>query len=277
MDRKKIVIGFAGGTFDKQEIDFTFKFLPNKHMLYVGAVINELEGVPQVLPCQGANCSGGGQACVQKKERKARQQLYKYLADKCEELGCRHIIHKEEGCQPHELIRETQYADLLIISQQTYNAYVKRAHEEKPVPFRKLLENVGCPVLVLPENSREIEQVVMTFDGTAAAMRGIKQFSYLLPELGGNLPVTVLTTYCEEEPPFMEEKLFIEYLKQHFANLAVHKLNDETEHTIYSAVGLNTRTLMVVNNPSPRNLPMLSKLLNSEETLTPFKLFTQVG
>ena len=203
------------------------------------------------------------------------QELYSYLAENCKDAGCKHIIHKEDGCLPHDLIRETQYADLLVISQQTYNAKVKGTPGEELVPFRKILESGGCPVLVLPRDARDIEQVVMTFDGSAVAMRGIKQFSYLLPELGNTLPVTVLTTYCEEGPSSPEEKLFIEYLKQHFNNLALHKLSDDTEHTIYSAVGLNTRTLMVVNIPSPRNLPILSVLLNCEDTLVPFKLFTQ--
>lgn len=278
MNRKKIIIGFSGSIFNKQEIDFAFKFLPHQDMLYVGAVVNDLEGVPQMPPCQGGgNCNNSEQACMQKKERKARQALYRYLADTSNEASCRHIVHKEDGCYPHELIRETQYADLLIISQQTYNARVKAAPGEEPVPFRKILEKGGCPVLVLPRNAREIEQVVMTFDGSANAMRGIKQFSYLLPELGNDLPVTVLTTYSEEAPPSLEEKLFIEYLKQHFSNLALHKLSNDTEHTIYNAVGLNTHTLLVVNNPSPQNLPILSELMNGEEALVPFKLITQPG
>lgn len=243
----------------------------------MGAVINELEGVPELLPCRGGNCNETEQSCRQKKERKARQELFHYLAENCKEAGCRHIIHKDDGCHPQDLIRETQYADLLIISQQTYNAKVKSGPGEELVPFRKILENGGCPVLVLPGDAREIEQVVMTFDGTAVAMRGIKQFSYLLPELGNKLPVTVLTTYCEEGPPSLEEKLFIEYLKQHFTNLALHKLSDDTEHTIYSAVGLSTRSLLVVNNPSPRSLPVLNVLLNSEDPMVPFKHFTQVS
>lgn len=278
MNRKKIILGFSGGIFNKQEIDFAFKFLPQKDMLYVGAVITELEGVPQMPPCSGGgNCNGNEQSCIQKKERKARQALYRSLAEKCNEAGCRHIIHKEDGCLPHELIRETQYADLLIISQHTYNARIKAGQGGEEVPFRKILESGGCPVLVLPRNTRDIEQVVMTFDGSANAMRGIKQFSYLLPELGNELPVTVLTTYAEEAPPSLEEKLFIEYLKQHFSNLALHKLSNETEHTIYSAVGLNTNTLLVVNNPSPRNLPVLGELMNGEDSMVPFKLITQQG
>jgi hypothetical protein len=275
MNRIKIVLGFGGSSFDKRELDGIFRFLPHSNMLYVAAVINDLEGIQMVMPCQNGKCNGKDNSCLQKKERKARQELYAYLAEKCEETSCKYIVHKDEGCLPQELIRETQYADLLIINQETYNATV--INEGESLPFKILLEVAGCPVLVLPKDMANIEQVVMTFDGTATAMRGIKQFSYLLSDIGAELPVTVLTTYCEEGPPSMEEKLFIEYLKQHFTNLALHKLCDDTEHTIYSAVGVDAATLLVVNNPSPQNLPILSKLLNSEEIISPIKLFTRAG
>ncbi|WP_164674929.1 hypothetical protein [Anditalea andensis] len=274
MNRIKVVLGFGGSSFDKRELDGIFKFLPHSNMLYVGAVINDLDGIPLIMPCAGGKC-GNNVACVQKKEKKARQELYAYLSEKCEETACKYIIHKDEGCMPQELIRETQYADLLIINQETYNATV--INEGESIPFRILLELAGCPVLVLPKDIANIEQVVMTFDGTAIAMRGIKQFSYLLPDVGNRLPVTVLTTYCEEGPPSIEEKLFIEYLKQHFTNLALHKLCDDTEHTIYSAVGVDANTLLVVNNPSPQNLPILTKLLDCEEVMSPIKLFTRAG
>jgi len=275
MNRIKVVLGFGGSSFDKRELDGIFNFLPHSNMLFVGAVINDLDGIPVILPCESSKCNSIGITCVQKKERKARLDLYNYLAEKCEETSCKYIIHKDEGCLPHELIRETQYADLLIINQETYNATV--INDGESIPFRILLEIAGCPVLVLPKDMTNIEQIVMTFDGTATAMRGIKQFSYLLPDIGNKLPVTVLTTYCEEGPPSMEEKLFIEYLKQHFTNLALHKLCYDSEHTIYSAVGVNANTLLVVNNPSPQNLPVLSKLLDCEEVVSPIKLFTRAG
>lgn len=275
MNRIKIVLGFGGSSFDKRELDGIFNFLPHSHMLYVGAVINNLHGVPAIMPCANLKCNGKAIICVQKREKKARQELYAYLSEKCKESSSKYIIHKEDGCLPQEFIRETQYADLLIINQETYNASVN--NEGESMPFRILLELAGCPVLVLPKDIANVEQVVITFDGTATAMRGIKQFSYLLPDVGYRLPVTVLATYGEDGPPSMEEKLFIEYLKQHFTNLALHKLCNDTEHTIYSAVGVNAKTLLVVNNPSPQNLPILSKLLDSEEVISPIKLFTRAG
>ncbi|MBS9523301.1 hypothetical protein KI659_04645 [Litoribacter alkaliphilus] len=271
MNRIKIIIGF-GGKLDHKEIDFIFKLIPREEVLFVGAVVNDLIGGSELPPCQSGKCDKD--ACRQKKENEARKSWYRYFGENCKKSHCKYTIHKEDGCSSTELMRETHYADLMIINQETYRGQVKNEAGDQ-VPFRSLLTQSGCPVLVIPANTMEIDQVVMTFDGSTRAMHGIKQFSYLLSELGQNLPVTVLTTYCEEGPSAMEEKLFIEYLKQHFHNLALHKLSDETEHTIYTAVGLNSNTLMVVNNPSPENLTVLGNLLNSDDSIVPFKLYTQ--
>jgi hypothetical protein len=271
MNRKKIILGF-GGKLDLNELEFVFKLIPHQHVLFVGAVVNELIGTEAFPPCQSGTCKT--ESCQQKKERKARKAWYQELADQCKKSGSRYIIHKDDGCLSGELFRETNYADLLIINQQAYRSKVKNA-EGEIVPFKKMLEQSGCPVLVLPVNTVDVDQVVMTFDGTAKSLNGIKQFAYLLSELGQSLPVTILTTYCEEGPLDLDEKLFIEYLKQHFSSVALHKLSDDSEHTLYSAVGLNANTLMVVNNPSPKNLRILSNVLNSEDSSVPFKLFTQ--
>lgn len=275
MNRKKIITAFGGSFFDRKEIDFIFKFVPHRDMLHVGAVILGLEGLPELLPCMKGKCKNGGEACIERKERKFRQQLYSYMSEKCAEVGCRHIVHKEDGCTPEQLLKETQYADLLVISQQNYAATVRNS-EGVSLLISQMLEKCGCPVLVLPEQSPEIDQVVLTFDGSTAAMNGIKQFSYLLPELGRTLPITVLTTYDPSHmPSAQEEKLFIEYLRQHFDNLALHKLIDGAEHTLLRVVGLSPRTLMVVNNPSPQNLPLLNHLLAKEKPFTPFKFIAQ--
>lgn len=277
MNRKKIIVGFSGGRFDKKEIDFISKFLPHSNMLYVGAVINDLEGVAQVLPCQREGCKGGGQACIEKKERKARQELYRCLAESCKEAGCRHLIHNEDGCMPVELIEETCFADLLILSRQTYNARLKSTSETEAVPFRELLESSQCPVLVLPEPDAEIEQVVITFDGSAAAMHDIRQFSFLLSESGSQLPVSILTTYGQDTAPSPEEKLFTEFLKKQFGRLSFQSLKS-SKPTACSTLSLDAGTLLLVSNPSQQNLPVLDGLLlheNDRKALLNF--LTHVG
>lgn len=259
--------------YNEHEIDFTLDYLAQPGMLLVGAVLTDLSGVQEHLPCAESKCKGGGLACVQKKVQRDRDKLYTYLQDKSKELGARAVIHQEGGCTIEALMKETRYADLLVISQETYLA---TTNEELPRPVSSVLEQCFCPVLVLPPKKAELQQLIMTFDGSVRAMNGIKLFSYLMAEPNLQLPATVLTTYPQGYVmPASEEKLFIEYLKQHFSSVGLHRLCESSEHTLATAVGLNENALVVVNNPSQQNLPLLRKLLNGAATLhAPFRLYT---
>lgn len=257
----------------EHEIDFTLSYLAQPTMLLVGAVLTDLQEVPEQQPAESMQ-SADRAAIGHKIGHRDRTRLYKYLQEQCKEIGARAVIHQENGCTIEALMQETRYADLLVISQETYLAMTR---EPGARLVSKVLEQCHCPVLVLPSDQANLEQVVMTFDGTLRAMDGIKQFAYLLGEVAQQLPITVLTTYGESHQiPAAEEKLFIEYLKQHFSNVGLHRLTEGSEHTLKTAVGLDENALVVVNNPSPQNLPLLRRLLNGVATLhAPLRLFTQ--
>jgi hypothetical protein len=90
------------------------------------------------------------------------------------------------------------------------------------------------------------------------------------------LPVTILATYDPATAPLAsEEKLFIEYLKEHFGNVAFHKVDQHTEHTLLSAVGLNEKSLVIINDRSPEELKLLNSLLTPDsDTMIPVELYT---
>lgn len=271
---KKILIGFGSNKYSELEVDFTIRYLAQPKMLLVGAVLNDLEGVEQHQPCEESRTKGSAQACVQKKVSKDRHRLHAYLHERSETIGSKAVIHQDGSITLEALMHETRYADLLVISQATYLASTPSGGQLTPVS--RVLEKCDCPVLVVPPQPTALEQVVLTFDGSARAMAGIKQFAYVLAGLAQKLPVTVLATYTDaNELTAAEEKLFIEYLKQHFKDVALHRICENSEHTLLSAVGLNENALVVVNNPSPQNLPLLKKLLDGAATLhTPLRVYT---
>jgi hypothetical protein len=271
---KKILIGFGSNIYSELEVDFTIRYLAQPKMLLVGAVLSDLQGLTGHEPCEDQECKGTPQACEHRKVSKDRQRLHAYLHERCEALGCRAVVHQDGGTTLEALMHETRYADLLVISQETYLASTPSGGQLLPVS--RVLEKCDCPVLVVPPQPAALEQVVLTFDGSARAMGGIKQFAYVLAGITQKLPVTVLATYTDSnELTASEEKLFIEYLKQHFRNVALHRICENSERTLLSAVGLNENSLVVVNNPSPQNLPLLKKLLDGAATLhTPLRVYT---
>jgi nucleotide-binding universal stress UspA family protein len=270
---RKILIGLPEGTFQTQEIDFAGKYLVGENSLVVGTFLTDLVG--DARPKLRENVTEKGTpAAKSRKTPSSRTQLATYLREQGKLKGYKTIVRREQGSTLLELLQESRYADLLVISQQSW-----RAEASFPLrqPVSQLLAQCECPVLVIPNEPEAFEQVVLTYDGTKEAMKGIKQFLYLLPELAKNLPLTVLATYFEgSEPTALEEKLFIEYLKQHFTGVGMHRLCENSEHTLISTIGLNERTLVIINNPSPMELSLLHALLYPDKALpAPLELYTQ--
>ncbi len=270
---KKIIIGFGSSMYSEHVVDFTLRYLVQPGMLLVGALITDLQGLQEQENVNAAAPAvSPGQ--MQKKVNGGKNKMYLYLQEQCKDNGAKAVIHQDSGCTLEALMQETRYADLLVLSQDIYLAATQGPYAR---PVSRVLEQCCCPVLVLPSQQARLEQVVMTFDGSIRAMDGIKQFAYLLGGMTQQLPVTVLTTYGDtQELPAAEEKLFIEYLKQHFSNVGLHRLNEGAEHTIKSAIGLNEHVLAVVNVPSSKSLPLLHKLLHGTATLhAPLRPFAQ--
>jgi hypothetical protein len=269
---KKILLGFGGSWYRTEEIDFVCKNIMQADSLLVAGFISDLQGVKVHLPCGKSGCQASP-ACISKKAQRDRARLATYLASAAKENNFQVIQRPEQTTTLDKFLKETRYADLLVISQQTWRATVADDHQ---TPVSRMLLTAECPVLIVPEQPDDFEQVVLTYDGSFNAMQGIKQFLYLLPELAKNLPITVLSTYSSNsEPSGTEEKLFIEYLRRHFSEVAFHRLNPQTEHTLVRAVGINERTLVIINNRSLEELKVLNSILQPElGQAAPIEIFT---
>lgn len=107
----------------------------------------------------------------------------------CAVAGVSCNIHKMSGAALDVVLRESRYADLLIIDPQL------SFYGEKSIPsefIKNVLADAECPVLLSPEFDNPITEIVIAFDGRKASTFAAKQFCYILPAWL-NVPVTVLT------------------------------------------------------------------------------------
>ncbi|WPP52083.1 hypothetical protein [Catalinimonas niigatensis] len=148
-----------------------------------------------------------------------------------------------------ELLIDSHYADILIIK--SYNFYALCAYYGQKKPMQEILKKAGCPVLVIPDQPGNIEQIILIYDGTASALHAIKVLRMVLPDLCRLLPVTVLIPYSYGNDHFSahEEKLLIEYLRLHFKDLGIHKICENSIHTIHFAIDTEKKALIVNNHP----------------------------
>ena len=113
--------------------------------------------------------------------------------------------------------------------------------------------------MVMPTDSFPAEQIILFCDGTIRTFSLIQQFSQQFFHLGKSLPTTLLLT--QRNPlSALQEKLLIEYLRITYHDLAVHKINDESRHTLPVTLDFNKCALVI---QSPYLPDFITELLSS--------------
>lgn len=133
----------------------------------------------------------------------------------CENKGIDCAVHRDRGNPLTELILESRYADLILLDAGTSFA---GNQEEVPSDFVKnVMSNAECPIVIMPASFNGISDLVFTYDGKAAAIHAIKQFTYLFPQLN-ELKTVVICINPEEVDP-EERYKFREWMHAHYTNL----------------------------------------------------------
>ncbi len=166
---------------------------------------------------------------LMEQDARLRQASVRQFSGACVRSNVRNLIHQDKSIAIQELLRETIYADMLIIGN-----HETLSHNEEPLPsrfIRDLLIDVQCPVMAVPREYQEIERVILLYDGDPSAVYAAKMFSYLLPELE-LLPVEVITVQPNVQgSPWPDARLVQEFIECHFpkATFTVREGNPEKE------------------------------------------------
>jgi len=244
MNRKKILLCLNGNDDAQLESGFIERNLDHPHNLVVRF---HLEGISQEevmetsVPNQKSmngksNSTHGQYAAV----LNGHGDAHSYGAGSSSK---RQFIHSSSV---KELLTECQFADLLIIRNGNFESSCNHYGQRKSM--REILRKSGCPVLVIPDEISDIEQVLLVYDGSSHALNAIKTLRMTLNALCRELPVTVIIP-CFNDGNFSsnEEKMLIEYLRLHFRDLGIHKVCDESAHTLHFAVDPERNPLLVIN------------------------------
>lgn len=160
------------------------------------------------------------------KDKQIRDHAVREFETACQDKGIQYSVHRDKSIAIQDLLRESIYADLLII-----NAHESFSRLEEPAPtrfLRDLLSDVQCPVLITPENYAPFEKVIMLYDGAPASVFAIKMFTHIMP---GNLPVEVISV-TENDLHLPENRLMKEFMKRHCPHAMYTVLKGDAENEI---------------------------------------------
>lgn len=251
MNRKKILLCLNGADDAQLENSFIERNLDHPHNLVVRF---HLEGISQeelvetTVPNQKAvNGKAQNQLGQYTTVINGQGDVHTYGGGASSK---RQVIHSSSV---KELLTECQFADLLIIRDRNFESSCNHYGQKKSM--REILRKSGCPVLVIPDEVSDIEQVLLVYDCSIHALNAIKTLRMTLNALCRELPVTVIIP-CFNDGNFSsnEEKMLIEYLRLHFRDLGIHKVCDESAHTLHFAVDPERNPLLVING-SELDLP----------------------
>ena len=148
------------------------------------------------------------------KDKKKRDQAVQQFQIACGKVNIHFSINRDTSTAIQELKHESMFADLIILNE--YETFTKYK-EQLPTRFIKdLLGDVQCPVLVVPNVFKQVDKIVLLYDGRPSALYALKMFSYLFGNFQ-DLPVEVYTVNDRmDNHRLPDNKLMREFIKNHF-------------------------------------------------------------
>lgn len=178
------------------------------------------------------------------KDKATRLNAVKQFEDACKIARVKTCVHRDKSIALQELLKESIYADLLVISAVETLTHFK---EDKPSQFITfLLADVQCPVLIVPEIFERPEQIALLYDGNPSSVYAAKMFSYLLPEIK-KLPLEVISVESDKEVATIQEpELIQEFIGAHFPGAVIKSLRGDPETEIVNYLEDRVHTLAVL-------------------------------
>jgi nucleotide-binding universal stress UspA family protein len=137
-------------------------------------------------------------------------------------LGIKHEIHNDFRMTAYEVVKQSMYADLLIVSYQIFYNDIKQRADNSLLYY--ILKESKCPVLILPENIQAIDNIIFTYDGKESSVFAIKAFSNLFSGATRDKITSILTVMPSLDEEIKNEKCLLDLVKQHFNNVGVQLL-----------------------------------------------------
>lgn len=111
--------------------------------------------------------------------RQVADKLLTNFKHEVEKAGIRHRDIKKQGASFELIIEEMKYHDLLIVGRDSH--YFYNQPDKDTGTLAKVVKKGNAPALIVTDEYRDVERVMIAFDGSGPAARTLKGFVHLLP------------------------------------------------------------------------------------------------
>lgn len=206
------------------------------------AVVKNVHGLPYMETIIGGDFP----------ENKAKDALCQrniiLFEEACKARGVHTCVHCDEGVPLAEVIAESRFADLLVVDPEM--SFGDKGGSLLTGFVQEVLAKSECPVVVAPFHFYGISELLFAYDGSAASMFALKQFSYLFPELGDK-KITVLQVNEGGERPIVDREKVDELLRVHYSCVDYRVLDGQAGEALFGFLLGRRNTLVVLGAFGP--------------------------
>ena len=183
-------------------------------------------------------------SALEAQDRKKRDNAAHLFEQACQQAGLTYSVHRDRNIAIQDVLHESIYADLLVIN--SHETFMHDAAKPPTRFIRDLLTDVQCPVLLAPPVFKEIEKVVLLYDGEPSSVYAIKMASYLFNGFGG-LPVEVVSIKQTGANLHLDDgRLMKEFMKRHAPKASYKVMTGDAEDKIPKWLGQQPPGTLVV-------------------------------
>ncbi|ASU32385.1 universal stress protein [Mucilaginibacter xinganensis] len=229
---KKISAAFDGLRFSDGTLQYAIKIAEAskallsgvflESFLYHGYKLNDMVGEHGISEVKMKHLA--------EKDNEVRLKSADLFKDTCKKEHINYTIHHDKNFAELELLRESIYSDLILISA---DETLSQITTPRPTPFiRQFLAETQCPALIVPRVYKPIKKVILLFDGKPSSVFAIKMFNYLMPWLRSMATEVVSVTDPDDKSPLPDETLLREFIQCHYPEATYTLLKGNPEQAI---------------------------------------------
>jgi len=212
---KKILLAVAENKLPEGAFEFIRELNEINPVLVIGVFLREI--IYTVDPAFSFYGMVGGVTYSAETEAIVKEDIQKridWFEKSCRKNKIEYRIHNDsDDLVVHELVKESRFADLLVVSAE---AFYQLSEATVPEGYLKsILHLAECPVLIVPQKFNFPESVALTYDGGESSVYAIKQFAYVLSEVCNKETVIVFEA-SEKDETMPDENLIHELAARHF-------------------------------------------------------------
>ncbi len=193
--------------------------------LYVGLVVKDLS--------YNVNLSGFVEKSVMadynpvvedellSKEDQHKAELLGNFINDIRPSGLNYEIYNDFKLSTHEVVKQTTFADLLVLS---YHIFYQKNNRFDNNLLYQILKGSRCPVLIIPKGMRSIDNIIFAYDGKETSVFALKSYSALFSDAMKDKVVSILTVTPSLEEEIKNEKFLLDLAKHYYDNVGVQLL-----------------------------------------------------